>query len=137
MDLIRGSSTEFRLLSPSAQGVLKDGGFSGWSTYPVEIDPNGIRGSVEGYVGLAVTGRCGRIQKELARQELRVNPAGRTVLRPVGMYFTPETWDGSDIFMSEDGNGFIFVTDRVRKALTTARLTNMDFTPMSEYEWLA
>jgi len=51
---------------------------------------------------------------------------------------TPETggWDGTDMFMtSDEAISVIFVTDRVRRVVDDAGLTNFRFVPIEELDW--
>lgn len=71
---------------------------TGFSTYPVR--PTHNRKPVPGYRGLAVSGRCGRVDESRGTW-LEVNkPFRRRVLR--GMYFDEKSWDGSDFFLNQD-----------------------------------
>jgi hypothetical protein len=50
----------------------------------------------------------------------------------VGLYFEPELWDGSDFFVP-DNMGTIIVTERVRAALTSGKITNAEITPLPQW----
>jgi hypothetical protein len=103
--------------------LLRAHGFSGWSTYPVLVfDPE--RGVVPGYYGLAVTGRCGPI--DYGRSQLD----GIDTVLPdyVGLYFDPDSWDGSDLFFADRGRPFC--TAEVKTALDRADVRNIAFTPL-------
>ncbi len=116
--------------------ILRDGGVTGWATYPLDI--HGKSGEkIEGYHGFAVTGRCGPIDNARSSLEPRPPrvPGGPNVQRWIGLYFAPETWDGSDIFMPEDW-GCVFVVEPVKKALEKAKVKNFEFTRLTEFERL-
>jgi hypothetical protein len=105
--------------------VLRAGGATGWSTYPVIVfDRKG--GILSGYSGLAVTGRCGPI--DYGRSHL----VGADTLLPdyVGLYFDPDSWDGSDLFFTDRGRPFC--TASVKEALERAGVRNLAFTPLPE-----
>ncbi len=116
--------------------VLERGRFTGWTLYPVEIVRKDGR-SVQGYHGLAVTGRC-RIDNELTRPA--IFPPLIPGLPPRrgwnGLFFDPGSWDGSDIFLGE-GTGFVIVIHAVRLALEAASISNLLMTPLSEQENLS
>ena len=101
--------------------------FTGWSTYPVEVyDGWGAR--APGYVGLVIVGRCGRMLHDLERVEQETD---WNWLNYVGLHFSLESWDGSDIFYPSLGAGPI-VSLRLRDALRRARVTNILLEQLSE-----
>ena len=121
------------LLSDRFVEVLS--GFTGWQTYAVVIvGRDGER--VPGYHGLSVTGRCGRVEWERSERVILPAPVpgGRTTGGWRGLYFSPSSWDGSDIFVPNDGSTFVIVTDEVRAAAEDARLTNVRFARLTEFE---
>jgi len=132
-DLIMCGAPWFLLMSGPFRQVLEAGGFTGWSTYPVA--PSGRKGvPIEGYLGLAITGRAGLPQWQLAeRSTKRYVERGPEVPMLRGLHFDMETWDGSDMFVLGD-KGYIIVADAVAKALTAARMRNVRLTRLSEYE---
>lgn len=134
-DLMNGSAVAYRLLSPRAVQVLGDAGLTGWKTYPVVIEPEGLHGATDGYVGLSVDGRCGPVRREMARTETRISPAGHPYMAAVGLFFDPSSWDGSDVFVPTN-TGHLMVTRRFVTAVTRARLSNFAFEPASDYEWV-
>jgi hypothetical protein len=103
------------LLSGPLVGLLRDRGFGGWSTYPVEV--RGRKGEVlSPYYGLVVHGRCGPVDTSRGKRVMKEYPGG---LFPVmkGIGFSEASWDGSDIFMPSDGTGWTLVTEQVKEAL--------------------
>jgi hypothetical protein len=84
---------------------------------------------IPGYVGLVITGRCDPADYTKSEIVLRRYPRG---LFPSfrGRYFVETSWDGSDLFMERaDSSGsttaWIYLTDRVRDALTQAAADNV------------
>lgn len=134
-DLMHGSDPALRLLSPAAVATFTDAGLTGWTTYPVTIDGRGFNGSPDGYVGLAVTGRCGPIERDRARSEVRLSPIGKPYRASVGLYVDPSSWDGSDLFMPRDETDAVLVSDRARRALLAGKLTNIQFEAMADFVW--
>ncbi len=129
-----GATIELKLLSPRTIEVLRIQAFTGWSTYPVTI--TGARGEpIDGYKGLQVLGRCGRLSSEPLRHDIRISPGGRAYRATIGLRFEPESWDGSDFFMPEDETAYVFVTQRVVDALALHHISGLIAQPMSEYEW--
>jgi len=122
------------LISDRFVGVLE--GFSGWQMYPVEIYAEDGK-LVPGYQGLAVTGRCGPIDDDLSPVMVLPPPVpeGEAMPHRIGIRFWPETWDGSHVFMPE-GTGWVLVTQEVRDALTTAKITGIELHRITEIELL-
>lgn len=120
------------LVSERLVTILRNAGFHGFSTYAVNLV--GHDGApIPGYHGLSIYGRCGPIDESKAVQVPRIFPGG---VFPVwlGMYFDPDTWDGSDLFMPDDPKGAIFITNDVKQAFEKARIKNVQFTPLTEEE---
>jgi len=105
--------------------VLEKHGFSGWSTYPIEL--HGKDGSlINGYCGIVVTGRCGPIDKGQSIPYWHEYPAG-LFAEWRGMYFDPATWDGSDFFTPEGSfHPWILISEEVAAALRKARISNVN-----------
>jgi hypothetical protein len=106
--------------------------FDGWDTYEVAL--SGKSGEqIAGYCGLVVHGRCGLIDNSLSTKFEKTMPGG-VFSSWRGLYFDPETWDGSDMFMPEGGSGWIFVVGAVKDAFEKAKVKNVVFTPLSDVE---
>jgi hypothetical protein len=105
--------------------VLERHGFTGWATYPVELHGKDDA-LIDGYVGIAVTGRCGAIDDGLCVPIWQEYPGG-IFAEWRGMFFDPATWDGSDFFTPEGSyHPSILVTEDVVHALRKARVSNVD-----------
>lgn len=104
------------------------------TTFPVRVALDGSR-ELQGYRGLAVTGRCGAIDDSLSAEILLPPPVpgGRAGRALRGLCFPPASWDGSDVFTAEDYAG-AFVVNRVKEALEAARVTNVEFSRLSTLE---
>jgi hypothetical protein len=91
---------------------------------------------LNGYSGIAVTGRCGPIDDRLSEEVTLGPPAphGRARRGLRGLCFPPDSWDGNDFFTSEAGGAWIFVVQRVKDALEKAQLRNVEFQRLSEIE---
>ncbi|MBI2947265.1 MAG: hypothetical protein HYY23_06435 [Verrucomicrobia bacterium] len=131
-DLIPGSDSWIQLISDKFRDVLCANSFSGWRSYPVEV--YGANGKlIGGYHGLSITGRCGKIDDSKSPIiEDGFYPTGIPRKKKVGLFFPPESWDGSDLFMVSDGY-IMFCTERVAEALLSVNLTNVQITRASEY----
>ena len=120
------------IIADSVVQILRSHGFTGWSLYEVSVrDKQGQ--PVPGYHGLAVTGRCGNLDHSMSVQVPRIRPAG---IFPVwkGLFFDPESWDGSDFFMPAQRYGFVFVVEEVKKAFEREKIRNVDFTALDQFE---
>jgi hypothetical protein len=120
------------LISDRVAELLEKLGARGWSTYKIQL--LGKRGeSINGYSGLSVHGRCGPIDNSKSVETSRQYPVG---VFPVwkGLYFDPETWDGSHVFMPAGRAGWIFVVDEVKHALEKAKVKNISFKRLDEIE---
>jgi hypothetical protein len=112
--------------------VLRDGGFSGWSTYPVVVHDKAGE-VVEGYVGLVVTGRCGAMDNARSPKVDRKFPGGVFEVYK-GLFFDEREWDGSDVFCPAGSSGWVFVVPRVAEALRAAKVRNVSLEPVADVE---
>lgn len=122
------------IVSDRLVAILRHEGFVGWDTFNVSL--KGKSGEpIDGYSGLVVRGRCGKIEDTLSVQFDKTMPAG---VFPWwrGLYFDPATWDGSDFFMPAGNVGWVFVTEAVKRALEKAKVRNVEFIALSEVERL-
>lgn len=120
------------ILADAVVQLLRSEGLTGWSLYEVSVrDKQGEQ--VPGYSGLAVTGRCGNLDHSMSVELPRIRPAG---IFPVwkGLFFDPNSWDGSDFFMPAQRFGSVFVVDAVKKAFERAKIRNVSFTPLDQFE---
>jgi hypothetical protein len=130
-DFVGTSLTSTPLVSDLVVSVFRS--FSGWTTYPVEV--YGKKGElIPGYHGLAVTGRCGPIDDSRSVPRICEPPVpqGRVSRKWFGLFFDEKTWDGSDVFLSESATHLTFVSEAVKLALEKAKITNVEFTPLTE-----
>jgi hypothetical protein len=125
------------IVSARVVRLFEEQRITGWSTYPVTVsDKHG--NAVEGYVGLAITGRCDRI--DLARSSVIVREfPGGWFPRFRGFHVDRAAWDGSDLFMERPDcrGGFTtskYATARVVDVLRRARIRNIKMTPLADVE---
>jgi hypothetical protein len=133
-DVVGTTYATLTLVSKRFLDALREHGFTGWTTFPVRIFLE--KGSeLEGYHGLAVTGRCGPIDDTLS-EEIIVPPSvpgGRAGPGLRGLCFEPSSWDGSDVFTAA-GYAGIFVVKAVKRVLEEVGITNVDFERLPEIE---
>jgi hypothetical protein len=114
------------LVSERVVTVLREEGFTGWRTYAVDLA--GHDGApIPGYHGFTVYGRCGPIDDTKSVEMPTVLPGG-IFPRWYGLYFDPDTWDGSDLFISESYGTAIFVVEDIKQAFHKAKVRNTEFT---------
>lgn len=103
---------------------------TGWSTYQVEV--YGRKGErLPGYHGFSITGpECER-DKHRSPIVDALSPAGVPIRVSKGLYFDERQWDGSDCFLV---NGFKVVTEKVYRLCKRAKVTNVMFTRLTEFE---
>jgi hypothetical protein len=115
--------------------LFRENHLTGWSTYAVEVyAKSGER--VDGYHGLAITGRCGPVDLQASSIELVEYPGG-WYPHFRGHFFVPDTWDGSDWFMhqpdAEDNASMVrMISERAHAVLLEARLANLGTRRLTE-----
>jgi hypothetical protein len=113
--------------------LLLSNDITGWTGYPVAVfDKAGP--SVNGYYGLAISGRCGSIYLDKEHSEIVYEemPHGRFPMLK-GLAITQESWDGSDFFTSADGKSdFNLVTRKVRDLFKREKVPNVTLTPICD-----
>lgn len=131
LDVVGTTYAFLKLVSPRFIAVLEDHRFRGWTPVPVELD---VRGG-DGYAVLAVTGRAGPIDDALSERITIPAPVPQGEAGPGlrGLFFRRDTWDGSEVFTSQD-RASIFVTPTVKEALETAGITGAEFERLSDIE---
>ena len=114
---------EMLVASATMQAALSP--FSGWATFPVVVH-DGWGAAVPGYVGIAITGRCGAVRSNLDCVE------GEGIhAQYVGQHFVHASWDGSDIFYPSNA-WLLLITNHVRDALKRAYVRNLRFERLDE-----
>ena len=136
-DIIGCSFPHLNIISKNFYELLKDNRVSGWDSYPVEVLKKG-KVLLNDYYGLSIKGKCGPILDEKSNQMLMPPkvPSATSYYAYVGLYFDPNTWDGSDIFCPE-GSYHIFVTEKVKNLIEQAGITNVLFGKITEIENLS
>ncbi|MFN8149665.1 MAG: hypothetical protein U0R24_00875 [Solirubrobacterales bacterium] len=133
-DWVGTTYATLQLVSPKFLRLLDEHGFTGWTTFPVELALD-ISQALEGYRGLAITGRCGRIEEEMSERITLPPPVPQGHSRPGlrGLCFEPDSWDGSDLFMPED-SAWVLATEQVIGALKYAGIVGVVYRRRSEIE---
>jgi hypothetical protein len=117
--------------------IFEEHRFTGWSTYPVAVsDRSGHE--IEGYAGLAITGRCDPVDIARSSVVLREYPAG-WFPNFRGQFFDLDSWDGSDLFMErpdERGDFTVrrYATGRVARALQREKVRQLTVVSLTDVE---
>lgn len=129
-DLVWATEIWPLFINERVEALLQEHGFTGWGTYPVEL--RGKSGEpIPGYRGLSIHGRCGKIRHRRSSTVTVQYPA-RKARRRKGLFFDPDSWDGSDIFLPSSGELFKFVVGDVKRAFEKAKIRNVYFEATTE-----
>ena len=127
VDFLNLGSTTFGPVSDRVVDLLRDGGFTGWDTYPVEVLlKDGSR--LPGYRGLMVTGGECDTDISLSEQVDTIGgrgPYGHACTCLKGLPIVLDSWDGSDMFRLKSYGG-VYISRRLRNALKDAKISNLD-----------
>ena len=87
------------LVSERVTSLLAGASLSGWSTFPVKLFDAGGQ-EINGYVGLAITGRCNWIGFDRREEAsiFRPNRSGGQTRYFRGLKYDEQSWDGSDFY---------------------------------------
>jgi hypothetical protein len=124
-DAVALTSVFPRVVSDRFREVLVRHDFLGWITYPVELYDKAGR-QVSDYHVLCITGRCGPVKYWRGFSPRRI-----LLMEGKGLHLDPKTWDGSDLFVPENGS-WLLVLEPVMQALRGAKLSGLHFEPIRE-----
>lgn len=117
--------------------ILRKNEISGWSAIPVTIESkNGIKNS--SFSALKIHGRANAIDYLESDVVFVQTPRGRSASFK-GLYFEPESWDGSDLFMSRSDNygkstAFVYASKKLVEIFKKAKVKNIKFTNFNDFE---
>ncbi len=123
-DMIGTGYPSLYLISRKMKTLLEENHLTGWKTFDVLVlDKKG--NTVEGYWGLSITGKCGRIDyRKCQIIEKKMIPGGPLGRYYQGLYIGLDTWDGSDFFIPEE-SAWIILTKKAAGMLKEAGLTHL------------
>ncbi len=122
-----------RFVSQKFIDVLIKNGFTGWKRYDISITDK-EETIIQGYHGLSILGRAGAPKLELSEQFDKVGAPGGIPMKYLrGLYPDFTLWDGSDFFVP-DTTIITVVNKKVRDALLAAKLTNVLFKSLADWE---
>lgn len=132
-DIAVGQTTAWYYLSGRVQQLLKEHKITGWSAHPIVLH-NKAGEACPGYAVLSITGRCGPLDDDQG-EVVPGQKSGHRYVRYKGLYFDESTWDGSDLFMPEGDNTYMFATERVKNLFEEHMIKGFEFTPLTEATW--
>lgn len=104
-------------ISEKLKNILLENGFTGWDTYPLEIED-----SKEKYYGFKVLGKCGPLKR----------PAEPGWV--AGYEFDLKSWDGSDFFCPQE-TLHTFFTEKVKNVIEKNKITNFGIVRANDKKW--
>jgi hypothetical protein len=132
-DILDTGTASLFLISDKMKVTFEDNKLTGWKAFEVKI-LNKQGQEIQGYHGLSVTGRCGKInysQSEII--EKRLVPEGPLGKYYRGLYVGLDKWDGSDFFLPEKNFGTV-ITNRAADILKNNKFTNIRLENLAEIE---
>lgn len=135
--LFWNSVTEPFCISQTLVEILQQNKITGWSTIPAKVLTKSGSNTFDIYFALTVTGRVSSIDYLQTDIVFKQFPGGQFPYFK-GLYFGPENWDGSDIFMErQDINGkssaFIYLTKKVVDIFKKNKIKNINFVNFNDY----
>jgi hypothetical protein len=135
--LFWNSVTEPFCISQSLLDILQQNKITGWSTIPVKVLTKSGGNTIDNFFALTVTGRADPINYLQTDIVFKQFPGGQFP-HFKGIYFVPESWDGSDIFMERtDSDGkssaFIYVTKKFVDTFKKNKVKNIRFVNFNDY----
>lgn len=120
------------LISEKVYNLLMDNHITGWKGIPAIIHKH----EDLKYYLLTITGRCGPIDESKTRivDSTTLFP-GQTAKAYQGLFFSEDSWDKSDMFVSEFIN-HTFITEKVKTLFEKNKVSNIIITNTKEYQWL-
>ena len=120
------------LISDRVYTLLMENNITGWQGIPAVI----YKHEDLKYYLLTITGRCGPIDKSktIVVDSTTFIP-GKITRMYQGLFFYEDSWDGSDMFVSECVN-YTFITEKVKNLFKKNKVTNIVITNIKEHQRL-
>jgi len=119
--------------------LIRNANISGWTGISTTVLTKSGSKSIDNYFAITVNGRANSIdylQTDIIFEQL---PGGQFPSFK-GLFFDPESWDGSDIFMARPNNNskskytaFIYVTKKFVDTLKKNKVSNIRFINFNDY----
>lgn len=124
-------------VSNEVLNILTTNGITGWSSFPVSVeDKNGK--AWDCFSALTIHGRADAINYLESDIVFKQMPGGPSPSFK-GLYFTPESWDGSDLFMTRADQfgkttAFMYATKKLVQVFRKEKTRNIRFVNFNDYE---
>jgi hypothetical protein len=128
-DFVWTTRAIFFVVSARVISLLSDVGATGWTAHRAvmrDAEP-------EPYYALAISGRCGPLDRANAELAIVDYPGGAIPVA-TGLGIDAATLDGSDIFMPDDTSAWVIVSGRLAAMFTHERVTNVALDDPDEIE---
>lgn len=137
---------QYTIINTKVYNILKEMNITGFTVEDIDIlsccdkKGNPVQLDVSGLKEMIVNGRCGYLRNkdgtlvEKCEQCGRFNPASKYNVH--GLSINLDEWDGSDIFFFKNWFGVVIVTEKVKNAFEQARLKNIKFQNIKEFEFI-
>jgi hypothetical protein len=124
-------------ISQTLVDILQRNNLTGWSTIPTKVLTKSGNHTIDNYFALTVTGRANAIDYLQTDIVFKQFPGGQFPYFK-GLYFAPESWDSSDIFMERpDSDGkssaFVYVTKKFVDTFKKNKVKNISFVNFNDY----
>jgi len=124
-------------INQSVADAFSQDNIQGWTATPASVLTKSGDKSAENYFAVSVTGRSDAVDYLQTDIVFRQLPGGNYPYFK-GIYFDPESWDGSDIFMERPdqhghSNAFIYVTKKLVDICKKRKVKNIAFTNFNDY----
>jgi len=131
---VLGNASGMCIVSNEVIQLWKAENITGWDTFPVQIFDRTGNSLSKRYSGITVKGRAGKLDynRSGAKTYLDENDE-EVILSMEAIYFDLRKWDGSDIFLLDDGN-WVLVTRRVIDLMKREKLTGWLATPIKKFK---
>jgi len=131
--------TETFCVNKTLVDLLQNANISGWTGISTTVLTKSGNKSIDNYFAVTVNGRANSIdylRTDIIFEQL---PGGQFPFFK-GLFFDPESWDGSDIFMTRFDNNrkskytaFIYVTKKFVDTFKKNKVTNIRFVNFNDY----
>jgi hypothetical protein len=129
-DLLWTSFVKPLVVNAKVVELLREFGAKGWKIEEVDVADVPIEGE---YFWLAIAGRAGPVNDDLVSVVMKRYPTGEFPVSR-GLFFDLDTWDGSDIFITSDDEGWLIVTRALAERFREKDIGNIEIVPVTEYE---
>jgi hypothetical protein len=123
-----------QLISKRVSDALVEANVTGWDAEPMVLMDG--RKEVPNYALLVIVGRSGPLDHSKCPIEVEIFPAtGRQVHMQHGLFFDPESWDGSNLFVP-DGSSFLIADAQAKSLIESLGIPTVTFRDIADFRHL-